>query len=418
MSVEPTPLSCPLCRRRWAESSSGPAPGTRLCHQCQSMVLSAFRGSISNRDSIVAGQNQAIAEASSNPTADEYSLIGATEFGEDIPPVLSSPTDNPDIPQFDQFETHEDSSFRFFEDEDREYEDREYQAHSPGDHLSSDPNNGHLESSPHSLASLSVSDERAEEAAAKPLLEHSKLVQDNMESCVGIKPPADPNTKPEHHEDPEAKRLSVAENEVADPWVEPLPAWDHSQNEWPVLVGPSKRRVQKPRAAVAALVILVVLALSYFLIYRPANAERRTTENGIVASSAETHMATSVAAEEPKQAALPPSDNNSRSTSTASVSAPAQSVYENKNAEGKFSLQAAAFPNESGANEYAEKLKQAGVPSYVVPADVAHRGRWFRVRVGRFNSAEDAQRFAREAQLRAKTGGLALQLIVCQYGQP
>jgi cell division protein FtsN len=58
------------------------------------------------------------------------------------------------------------------------------------------------------------------------------------------------------------------------------------------------------------------------------------------------------------------------------------------------------------------------VPSYVVSADLARRGRWFRVRVGRFNTAEDAQKFAKEAQLRAKAAGMSLQLIVSQYEQP
>jgi cell division protein FtsN len=58
------------------------------------------------------------------------------------------------------------------------------------------------------------------------------------------------------------------------------------------------------------------------------------------------------------------------------------------------------------------------VPSYVVSADIARRGRWFRVRVGRFNSAEDAQRFAGEAQQRAKAAGISLQLVVSQYDEP
>src|SRR5215831_9571919 len=282
MSLEVTPLSCPLCKRM-PGSSAGKTPGTRLCQQCQSMVLSAFRGSISYRDSVAfACQNQAIAEVHSDPAINEFSMTGAAEFGEEISPELSFPTDNPDIPHFNQFETQEDSCFRFFEDEDREYEGREYEAHSLGDLFSSDPNNGHVESSSHSLASLSLFDEPA--AEAKPLIEDSKLVQDNtLESCVGIEPPANSNFKArEHQEDQEAAGLSVPEKVSADPWDEPLPAWDSSQNEWPILIGPGARRVQKPRAAIAAIVILVVLALSYFLIYRPANAERRTTDKGTV----------------------------------------------------------------------------------------------------------------------------------------
>jgi cell division protein FtsN len=50
-----------------------------------------------------------------------------------------------------------------------------------------------------------------------------------------------------------------------------------------------------------------------------------------------------------------------------------------------------------------------------VSADLPRRGKWFRVRVGRFNSADDAQKFAAEAQNRAKAAGLSLQLIGCQF---
>src|SRR5215470_1158303 len=114
MSFEVTPLFCPLCKRM-PGSSAGQTPGTRLCQQCQSMVLSAFRGSISNRDSIaVAGQNQAIAEVYSDPAVNECSMIAAAEFGVDTSSELSLPAENPNIPEFNQFETHEDSSFRFF----------------------------------------------------------------------------------------------------------------------------------------------------------------------------------------------------------------------------------------------------------------------------------------------------------------
>src|SRR6185369_12171905 len=89
-----------------------------------------------------------------------------------------------------------------------------------------------------------------------------------------------------------------------------------------------------------------------------------------------------------------------------------------ENGNGKYSLQAASFPNIAAANEFAQKLKGARIPSYVISTDLKRRGTWFRVRVGRFNTPEDAQRFAAEAQLRAKAVGMSLQLITCQFDQP
>ena len=85
---------------------------------------------------------------------------------------------------------------------------------------------------------------------------------------------------------------------------------------------------------------------------------------------------------------------------------------------GRYSLQAAAFPNENGANEFCERLKRAGVPAYTVSAEIAGRGKWFRVRVGRFENTQDAERFAVEARQRARASGLNLQLIVSSYETP
>jgi cell division septation protein DedD len=105
---------------------------------------------------------------------------------------------------------------------------------------------------------------------------------------------------------------------------------------------------------------------------------------------------------------------NASKTPPASQSTPTEPV----NVDGKFALQAAAFSTQSEAEALAHNLKEAGVPSYVVSANLARRGKWFRVRVGRFNTAEDAQKFAGQAQLRARSAGMSLQLMVVPYEQP
>ncbi|HLF83544.1 MAG TPA: SPOR domain-containing protein [Blastocatellia bacterium] len=219
--------------------------------------------------------------------------------------------------------------------------------------------------------------------------------------------------------------MSIGEEAVTDRLEAPLPAWDYSHSEWPVLVGPSPPRSFKElRSAIAAVVLLACATGFYFLIYRPFTPTRRTaTDSGTTAR---------VAAVEPRAAAAGSADSDALAqaaptpsdTAAGAASPPAETVFReavasnDDSAQGRFSLQAAAFPTLGGADEFAEKLKRAGVPSYVLPADLARRGRWFRVRVGRFNSAEDAQRFAGEAQQRARAGGLTVQLIVCQYDQP
>jgi cell division protein FtsN len=166
--------------------------------------------------------------------------------------------------------------------------------------------------------------------------------------------------------------------------------------------------------------LLVVAAGYYFLVYRASTPPRRTAaqsgETERVAAVAEPHastVATEGQVDPPREAAA--------STPAKPVEPAAQDAAlsnEIKNAQGRFSLQAAAFPTQSGADEFADKLKRAGLPSYVASVELARRGRWFRVRIGRFNAADDAQKFAGEAQQRARAAGLSLQLIVCQYDQP
>lgn len=412
MGFEPAALSCPLCKRRLPERTVGQAPGTRLCEQCQSMVLTAFRGSIRPLETLsVVGHNQATAPTPSEQVLEEDLLIGETECVDEVSPEIPSLVSNETVSQFSTFETAENSSFRFFEEDEPPFrEDRE----------DTESTNDHYEASLYSETSLSQFDESDSRSEAESVPEVSEAAEVTatpeaggvLESAVYAT-----GSNRDNQRDQELEQEQVTGVVTADPWEEPLPAWDYSQNEWPVLNGPHKGNIPRPRAAIAAFVILLVLVLFYLVVYRPANAERRTTDNVIQAGAAE-RSASSAAGEEQKQTDQLSSDNNSRSATAGNETNSLQTDYENKNAQGKFSLQAAAFPTEGGANEFAEKLKGAGVPSYVVSADVARRGRWFRVRVGRFNSADEAQRFAGEVQLRARTTGLALQLIVCQYEQP
>jgi cell division septation protein DedD len=102
-----------------------------------------------------------------------------------------------------------------------------------------------------------------------------------------------------------------------------------------------------------------------------------------------------------------PSDSQSTATPTGTTDPGAH-----------YSLQAASFSNEADARSFSEKLVRVGVPAYIVSADVPKRGRWFRVRVGSFPTAEEANRYIVQSKQRAKTAGITLDLIVCDYEKP
>ena len=82
---------------------------------------------------------------------------------------------------------------------------------------------------------------------------------------------------------------------------------------------------------------------------------------------------------------------------------------------GKISLQAVSMPNEQTAKEFSEKLIKAGIPAYVVSADIPGKGRWYRVRAGRFSNSGEAQQYKSAWQQRAASAGINIQFIVCDY---
>jgi cell division septation protein DedD len=80
-----------------------------------------------------------------------------------------------------------------------------------------------------------------------------------------------------------------------------------------------------------------------------------------------------------------------------------------------YALQAASFPNEGGAKAYSDKLVRAGVPAYVIAADIPRRGRWYRVRAGKFAAPDEARKYATEWQQRARAAGINIQLVTVDY---
>ncbi|MEZ4273411.1 MAG: SPOR domain-containing protein [Myxococcota bacterium] len=58
---------------------------------------------------------------------------------------------------------------------------------------------------------------------------------------------------------------------------------------------------------------------------------------------------------------------------------------------GEYTVQVSAFQSEAEAKAYAAGLERKGFKPFVVSSAIADRGRWFRVRLGRFAAQADAQ---------------------------
>jgi cell division septation protein DedD len=258
-----------------------------------------------------------------------------------------------------------------------------------------------------SQAGFAFDPESFTEASEAAPVADSELVQINAESDAQVWESTEPSTDP-----PATGYLGEARAAES-----PDAGQHYSNEEWPVLMVPAHQSsFDKMRAAMVILTLLVSVAAIYFLIYLPLSGGKHENSLAVreVSAAAVPAASESAVLSQPEAPAVEPTITPQSKLDAGSSSKQEPSIGD---ARGQFSLQAAAFPVESGAAEFAEKLKRAGLPSYVVSADVAKRGTWYRVRVGRFESAEAAKRYAAEAQLRSKASGVSLQLIVCPYEQ-
>jgi septal ring-binding cell division protein DamX len=196
---------------------------------------------------------------------------------------------------------------------------------------------------------------------------------------------------------------------VTDPLEDPGQNWAYSQDDYPLVVPRvGLSNAARLKLSLAALFVVCSVTAGYFLIYRQSiQAAQSKQANAQQSSAAPVHGGSAVANAIPAGAEPGSEASESQDLRTS----------EDK-LDGRYSLQAAAFPNEAGANEFCERLKRAGVPAYVVSAEIAGRGRWFRVRVGKFETTQEADRFAAESRRRARAAGLNLQLIVSGYDKP
>jgi cell division septation protein DedD len=202
-----------------------------------------------------------------------------------------------------------------------------------------------------------------------------------------------------------------------DPWDNPLPAWDYSHSEYPVLLGPRKDRKRTKLWLPVAAVLLIGCLIAGYLILSQSDTAQNLGQNSFAESNTDS---TAKAAEDNSTAAATRQQNvlSQASADITPAEAPQPPASTEFGSQGTLTLQSAAFPDEAGANDFSTKLIRAGIPAYVVPADLPRKGRWFRVRVGRFTNADDAKKYAAQSRFRAKAAGMDLNFIVVEYGKP
>jgi DedD protein len=106
----------------------------------------------------------------------------------------------------------------------------------------------------------------------------------------------------------------------------------------------------------------------------------------------------------PTRTATPPGGALKEAIARATTQRPAEAVPG-----GAFTLQLSAFQTREEADRFASRLRDRGYAPYIVAAEVANKGTWYRVRMGSFPSRDAATRylsdFKRETQLDAFVAG-------------
>ena len=429
MHLEVSNKHCPLCKRAVA-TGDHPEP-TRLCEECRSLLYTILPKAGSN--SFAADQSQVSGQTS---LVNSGRLVAPVPFDEGLSdPHFDSQEHqtefasfNP-VTDFEEFQVAPGDETEYFDDFDTS-DDQTYvpagMLSDPTDETQSQP----LESRaamPQVFLMAEPPDSFQNKVAtleAKPTDETLKL------NLLQAEEPAHLTSLPHSIQaDKETETVSemgtASEQETADPWDDPLPSWEYSRNEYPLYVGVSDRKpIRKLRSMLVPATVILFLVVAYLVFQSRAGAPQDQHPE-VKSEQTKVEGALPVAPAQATDAAKPASDDakkaDSEEAAVEKASAPPSEAPANEGAraEWRHALQALASSSEDEANSFAAKLVRAGIPAYVVPADIARRGKWYRVRVGGFDTAQEAQRFIAEARLRAKAAGINLKdLNVVDYERP
>lgn len=67
--------------------------------------------------------------------------------------------------------------------------------------------------------------------------------------------------------------------------------------------------------------------------------------------------------------------------------------------EGRYTVQLASFPDIQDAREMEQALKSRTYPAYIEKADLAEKGTWYRVKVGKFATREEASEYGNDIKI-------------------
>jgi cell division septation protein DedD len=210
--------------------------------------------------------------------------------------------------------------------------------------------------------------------------------------------------------------------------------FDDSLEGWPLVLKEDRSRGRsKVLVGVLGAVLVLAAAAGVFVANRFFGARHRSAGAAQVNPQA---LPARTGADKPPQAANLPSPaqpESGKPTPEAAVSrpnqAPAQAAQPpveqpvhiaspaTSEAGGAklTSFQIASFPNEGAAKEFCDRLIRAGLPTYTIRADIPGRGKWFRVRAGKFGNAQESQQSATAWRKLAAAAGINLQLVQCDY---
>ncbi len=370
---------CPLCKRLIGGAAAEAAAHTRLCHECQSLVRTIIPES--SPLAVALPQTPAVTMASHSPTDADR------RFGGTAPPPLeeapaqaipdqtaASEADFPPTP----------TPFEYLHDTNPE--------------LQAPPQARYLTDSPQ--ADWHTNNEMS--AAGN---DEAWTYEANAEAA-----------KPEPIDGQDLASTS------ADPWGNPLPATETSFHEWPLLVEPQPRRSRSKRIIPLLLLLLVALgAAFYWYVYRPRWQSQSVTPGQPTVTTTPPQTPSQTPPQAPSQPPTAPSTSSSASpqpTSTPTTTPTPAQAPDGTGGEGILALQAMSSSSAEEANKFSERLLRAGIPAYVVAANIKGKGKWFRVRIGRFKTQEEAQSYANQAQARARAANINLTLIVTSYDKP
>jgi cell division septation protein DedD len=128
-----------------------------------------------------------------------------------------------------------------------------------------------------------------------------------------------------------------------------------------------------------------------------AKSKKRSKPLAVKKASKAPVVATSNKPATPVAKKTSPAASTPQSSPQATSPASAKEIY---------TLQVGSFKTLASANRLLSDLKQRSVDGFISRADIAGKGEWYRVRVGRFGGQEEAARAARDLQ--SQTGKSSL----------